>query len=111
VLVAQVEGDPVVPNSATETLAGLLGLQGVPAAVATALPPASGTAEASRMGSRWIIYENLDGDADTMFPGNGYSHGSLLAPPAPSGSQGAGAGELGTALMRVDTLTYLATHL
>jgi hypothetical protein len=63
------------------------------------------------MGSRWIFYSNLGGDAETSFPGNGYGHGSLLAPVAPSGSQGTGSGELGTALMRTDTVTYLLTHL
>ncbi len=110
VLVAEVEGDSVVPNSATETFVGLLGLEGAPAAIAAAVPPTA-TPEASRPGSRWIVYSSLGGDAATSFPGNAYGHGSLLAPVAPSGSQGTGSGELGTALMRTDTVTYLLTHL
>lgn len=110
VLVAQVEGDAVVPNSATETFASLLGLQGVPAAVATGVPPTA-SPEASGAGSRWIVYSNVSADLAASFPGNGYGHGSLLAPAAPVGTLQAGSGELGTALMRVDTLTYLLTHL
>jgi len=110
VLITEVEADPVVPNSATETFASLLGLDGVPAAVATAVPPTA-TAEASGAGSRWIVYSNVGADTASSFPGNGYGHGSLLAPAAPTGTRQAGSGELGTALMRVDTLTYLLTHL
>jgi hypothetical protein len=109
VLLAEVVGDEVIPNSASEQWAALLGLVPAPAAIASALPPAP--TEASAMGgSQWIRYRTLD--AQGMFPGNTYSHGSLLAPAAAAPSLMAGvSGVLGTALMQTDTLTYLVTHL
>jgi dienelactone hydrolase len=106
VLVGEVVGDPVVPNSATETLATALGLQPTMAAVATSATP-DPTPAVLAAGSVWVRYVNLDGDAATMFPGNGFSHGSLLSPAAPSPTMAAPSGELGTLRIRVDGLSFL----
>jgi hypothetical protein len=109
VLVGEVLGDQVVPNSATEQFAGLLGLMPSAAAIVRMVPPGP-SAEVALPGSHWVQYETLP--AMGMFPGNTYSHGSLLAPAALESEAMAGAsGLLGTALMQTDTLTYLVTHL
>jgi dienelactone hydrolase len=109
VLLAEVLGDEVVPNSATEQFAGLLGLMPAAAAVASAVPPQP-SAEAALPDSHWLQYETLP--AMSKFPGNAYSHGSLLAPAAVPPELMAGiSGLLGTALMQADTLTFLVTHL
>lgn len=110
VLVAEVVGDPVMPNSVTATLATALGLEPQPAAVATALPPEP-SPPALAPGSHWLRYEPSPADAESMFPGNAYQHGSLLAPAAPGPDQAEGSGELGTLLMQADTIGYLLTHL
>jgi hypothetical protein len=109
VLVAEVLGDGVVPNSATEQFAELLGLMPASAAVASAVPPTP-TAEAALPGSHWLKYETLP--AMGVFPGNTYGHGSLLAPAtAPPELMAGISGLLGTALMQTDALTFLVTHL
>ncbi len=110
VLVAEVADDPVIPGSATLSFATLLGLAREPAAVAaSALPTPSAASLAP--GSHWIVYRALDADSASMFPGNAYGPGSLLAPAAPAASMGAASGQLGTALMQTDTLAYLVSHL
>jgi hypothetical protein len=109
VFLAEVVGDSVVPNSATEEFGTLLGLSAAPAAVAAAVPP-DPTPAAAQPGGQWLTYSNLAGDAASMFPGNAYGHGSLLAPAEPSADQAPGSGELGTLRLRVDTLTFLLTH-
>jgi len=110
VLVAEVVGDPVIPNSATDILGGALGLTPVAAQLAGA-PPLDPTPAATTAGSSWIRYANLDADPATMFPGNAYAHGSLLAPATPSSSMLEVSGQLGTARMQVDTIGFLVTHL
>lgn len=109
VLLVEVKDDPVVPNTATEAFGTLLGLSRAPAATASAATPDPSPA-AAEPGSRWIVYANLPGNAALGFPGNAYGHGSLLAPAPASSTQGEQSGGLGTALLRVDTLTYLLTH-
>jgi dienelactone hydrolase len=110
VLVGEVVGDSVVPNSATLTFATALGLE-PSAAVIAASAELQPTPAALAAGSAWIRYQNLDADPASMFPGNAYSHGSLLAPAQPSATMAAPSGELGTLRMRVDGLAFLASHL
>jgi hypothetical protein len=110
VLVAEVVGDPVIPNSATDILGGALGLTPVAAQPAGA-PPLEPTPAAVAPGSAWLRYENLDADPATMFPGNAYAHGSLLAPATPSSSMLEVSGQLGTARMQTDTVSFLVSHL
>jgi dienelactone hydrolase len=110
ILVSEVVGDPVVPNSATATLATGLGLEPSVGAVAASATP-DPTPAALAPGSVWIRYQNLDADAATMFPGNAYGHGSLLAPATPSAAMGEASGQLGTIRLRVDSLSFLLSHL
>ncbi len=109
-LLAEVVGDPVVPNSATLTFGNLLGLEPAPAAIAASATPEP-TPAVLGPGSRWIRYQGIDADAASLFPGNAYAHGSLLAPAAASATMGAQSGQLGTIRMQVDTLTYLLGQL
>jgi hypothetical protein len=110
VLVAEVVGDLVVPNSATDILGGALGLTPVAAQLAGA-PPLEPTPAAVMPGSSWIRYANLDADPATRFPGNAYAHGSLLSPATPSSSMLEVSGQLGTARMQTDTVSFLLSHL
>lgn len=107
---AEIVGDSVIANSATETLGVALGLTPEPAEVAT---PASSAPSAAAVasGSRWLRYSGSAADPASGFPGNAYNHGSLLAPAAPGVGMAAGSGELGTLRLRLDTLGFLATHL
>jgi hypothetical protein len=109
-LVGEVVDDAVVPNSATATLTTALGLSPAMAAVAASAAP-DPTQEAVAGGSAWIRYQNLDADAETMFPGNAFDHGSLLAPATPSPTMGAPSGQLGTVRMRVDAISFLVSHM
>jgi hypothetical protein len=110
VLLAEVVGDPVVPNSATATLGGVLGLAAVAAdpALGANLTP---TPAAAAPGSAWLRYQNLDAAPESMFPGNAFGHGSLLSPADPSNTMVAPAGELGTLRMQTDTVGFLVSHL
>jgi dienelactone hydrolase len=110
VLVGEVVGDPVVPNSATLAFASALGLEPSGAAVAASGAP-DPTPAALLPGSSWIRYQNLDADPASMFPGNGFGHGSLLAPAAPTMTMVAPSGELGTVRMRTDAVAFLLSHL
>lgn len=110
VLVSEVVGDPVVPNTATATFADALGLTPSEAALATSAAPDPSPA-ALEPGSAWIRYANIDADPSLMFPGNAFGHGSLLAPADPSPSMGEPSGQLGTIRMRVDAVGFLVSHL
>ena len=109
-LLAEIAGDAVIPNSATETLGVALGLTAEPAEPAT---PTTSTPSAAALapGSRWLRYAGSAADSETGSPGNAYGHGSLLAPAAPAAGMAAGSGELGTLRLRLDTLGFFATHL
>lgn len=109
-LVAEVEGDTVVPNSATQLFASAVELAPEAAAAAAEATPEP-TAAAVRAGSSWIVYAPLEADPSAMFPGNAYAHGSLLSPVAPSTEMSAESGRLGTAQMQVDTVAFLGSHL
>lgn len=79
VLIQEVVGDAVVPNVAQEQHGALLGLTPTSAAVGTgATPPATTSVKTS--GSHWLTYDDLQPNAALAFPGNVFSHGSLLLP-------------------------------
>ena len=111
VFLGEVIGDEVVPNSATDEFGALIpGVMAAPAAVSMSTMP-SPTPALATAGAHWIQYASID--ASGAFPGNLYSHGSLLAPATHDMTSTAldPAGVLGTALMQTDTLTFLATNL
>lgn len=109
VLLAEIDGDPLIPNAATAELGALLELEPQTAAPATSAMPEPSAGAASGA-SAWLRYTALPADADTAFPGNAYGPGSLLAPAEPSPGMGDAAGLLGTVRLRVDTLTYLGAQ-
>lgn len=108
-LLAEIAGDGVIANSATETFGVALGLAPEPAELAT---PATSSPSAAALasGSRWLRYAGSAADPASGFPGNAYDHGSLLVPAAPGAGMVVGSGELGTLRLRLDTLGFLATH-
>jgi hypothetical protein len=110
VLVGEVDGDLVIPNSSTLTLATALGLTPNAADVAASAVLAP-TPVALAQGSAWVRYLNLDADPVSMFPGNAYAHGSLLQPAEPSPAMAAQSGQLGTLRMQVDSIGYLSSQL
>jgi hypothetical protein len=109
VLLGEIEGDPVIPNTASEALASLIGLDPEPASVATA-PPIAPTPGALAEGNVRIRYSGVPADADSGFPGNAYGPGSLLAPAPPAPDMADPAGQLGTAQLRVDAITFLGSR-
>jgi len=110
VLLAEMVGDNVVPNSATSTWGTALGLapelavRGTPDSL---LPSPAAVAP----GSHWLRYQGSDADPVSLFPGNAYNHSSLLAPATPSASMAAGSGQLGTVRLQLDTVAYFVSHL
>ena len=110
VLLAEVVGDAVVPNSATLTFGTALRLQPELADRATPDTVAPSVAVIAP-GSHWVRYEGVAADPASQFPGNAYAHGSLLRPADPGSNMAPGSGELGTLRMQLDTLGFFATHL
>jgi hypothetical protein len=110
VLLAEVVGDAVIPNSATLTFGTALGLQPEQAERATpdSLTPSPAVIAP---GAHWLRYEGVAADPASQFPGNAYAHGSLLAPADPGPGMTPGSGELGTLRMQLDALGFFATHL
>jgi hypothetical protein len=109
VLLSEVLGDAVVPNSATRIFATALGLSPESADPALSPTPDPSTAVLAP-GSHWVQYQGLPAVAAVQFPGNAYAHGSLLAPATPGSDMEDGSGELGTIRMQVDTVSYFASH-
>lgn len=100
VLIQQVQGDTVIPNEATALMARLLGFTSATTAATPASqtpPPSEGIA--SEAPALYLNYVTTGGAV--------YAHGSLLSPPAGSGTPGA----LGTIQMQTDAITFLATRL
>ncbi|HEU4576897.1 MAG TPA: hypothetical protein VFS67_01485 [Polyangiaceae bacterium] len=110
VLLAEVVGDAVIPNSATLTFGTALGLLPEQAERATPDTVAPSTAVLGA-GSHWVRYEGIGADPASQFPGNAYAHGSLLDPADPGPGMVAGSGELGTLRMQLDALGFFASHL
>ena len=98
VLVQEVVGDDLIPNFITGQMGGLLGLTPADAAVAaSAIPTPSSDITGSPGGSVWLRYNSGNG--------NTYTHSSLINP----GSDAAG--QLATAQMQTDALTFLVQAL
>lgn len=109
VLLGEIDGDPVIPNSATRELVRLIGLDAESASVAAA-PPITPTPAALAEGNVWLRYAGVPADAESGFPGNAYGPGSLLAPAPPDADMVDPAGQLGTAQLRVDAITFLGSR-
>jgi len=106
-LIQEVENDAVVPNLATDNLAKLAGLtQGTadPCTTCAGPPPvASAAITTNPMTSKWVLYKQLP--AAAPFPGNTFTHGSLLKPETLDPDR-----RLGTARLQADALVYLLNN-
>lgn len=102
VLIQKVMGDTVVPNSTTDALAALSGhtMPALADPAASSTPTPSAAILAPTPVNKWVQYNNIAGP-----PGNTFSHGSLLSGPATA------EGQLGTARMQTDAITYLLLNL
>jgi pimeloyl-ACP methyl ester carboxylesterase len=107
-LIQEVMGDLVVPNIMTDQLAALSGR--TPAA-ADPYPPsgASSAITTSPTTSKWVRYTDLAFDAGTGFPGNTFTHSSVLRPAA-SITPSTQDGNAGTARMQTDLITFLVSN-
>jgi hypothetical protein len=106
VLIQKVVGDLVVPNVATEQLGALSGR--TPAAAdpaASASPTPSAAVSTDPTSSKWVDYTNLPADGGSGFPGNTFSHSSLLRP-ANEGTDGL----LGTVRVQTDAIAFLLAN-
>ena len=104
-LLQEVVGDEVVPNLATDDEGMLAGQTPATADPATsATPPPSAAITTNPTSSKWVRYPTLPPDAGSGFPGNAFSHGSLLAPAQSTPPQ---AGQLGTVRVQTDAITFL----
>ncbi|HUJ56870.1 MAG TPA: hypothetical protein VLX92_00095 [Kofleriaceae bacterium] len=102
-LIMEVVNDQVVPNIATNDEGALVGLTpGTADPASSATPPPSGAITTDPLTSKWVRYMNLPADPTSGFPGNTFAHASLLEP-ANDGVDG----ELGTARVQTDAITYL----
>jgi hypothetical protein len=116
VLIQQVMGDEVIPNIATERQGALFGLTAMtadpagapddctpyPQCLTTYAPVPSEAITATPASSRFVQYPTLPPDGGTNFPGNTFSHASLLRPANNNPD-----GRLATARMQVDAITFL----
>ena len=79
-LFQEVIGDQVVPNLTSDNEGALLGQTAMQADPATSVPPPASTAVTTNaMTSKWVQYPFV-APAAPSFPGNSFSHGSLLKP-------------------------------
>ena len=116
-LIQEVIGDEVVPNICQENAAALLGLTAVaaeqyaPANASDPAVPSLGVTPTDYVAPAWIQYVDIAGNAS--FPGNDYQHASLLRPATDdtTGTIPPGGGNLGTAQMQTDAITYLYMNL
>ncbi len=98
VLLQEVIDDGVVPNFATDQMGMLLGMTPAAADTATGLPVAPSAAiTANPTTPLWVTY--------TMNAANSYNHGSILKPATLDPM-----GQLGTAQMQTDFITYLVLN-
>ncbi|MEP6864200.1 MAG: hypothetical protein ABJE66_26505 [Deltaproteobacteria bacterium] len=103
-LIQEVVGDQVVPNYATDIEGALAGLMPQNADPATsAPPPASAAITTNPTANKWVRYPTLP--AMGAFPGNTFAHASLLRP-----ANGTPDGQLGTARLQSDAITFLVLN-
>lgn len=101
-LIQEVIGDQVVPNLATENLGKLEGLTAQTADPMLPTSPPSAAVTNSPLTNKWLQYPTLPADAGTGFPGNTFAHPSLLQPANNNAD-----GQLGTARVQKDAITFL----
>ncbi|HEX2685841.1 MAG TPA: hypothetical protein VHN14_04455 [Kofleriaceae bacterium] len=110
ILIQEVVDDQVVPNIATDREGALVGLMPANADVAASATPApsAAIAPANPNMNKWVRYPAVPGDGGT-FPGNAFEHPSLLLPAGTDMTHPAGtpAGQLGTARVQTDAITFL----
>jgi dienelactone hydrolase len=108
-MIQEVVGDTVVPNIATANEGALTGLMPLTASplAPTAPPPYAPSTVISTMPaeSKWVRYPTLPADGGTGFPGNAFTHGSLLQP-----FMATPAFQLGVARMQTDAIFYLTQN-
>jgi hypothetical protein len=106
ILIQEVINDEVVPNIATDREGALVGLvpQTADAAV-SATPAASGAITTAPTANKWVRYPTLPPNAGAGFPGNTFTHASLLLP-ANAGNDGL----LGTVRLQSDAITFLVLN-
>ena len=104
-LIQEVVGDTVVPNVATRNEGALVGLMPAAAACPAAPPmPPSPAITTMPNANKWLQYTTAD--AATCPPAGAiYAHSSLLAP-----AGGGTAGQLATARMQTDAITFLVLN-
>ncbi len=102
VLIQKIARDEVVPNLVTEQQARVLRLPEKPADTAQSGAPAPTTALLGNANPHFVSYTDLPASANPPFPGNTFSHGSLLRPKNANPD-----GRLGTARLQADALGYL----
>ena len=104
-LIQEVVGDTVVSNVATDNEGALVGLAPGLTADPFAGGPASVAITTNPTASKFVKYPTLPPDAATGFPGNTFSHGSLLVP-----ANGGNDGRAGTGRMQTDAFTFLSIN-
>ena len=102
VLIQEVIDDTVVPNFATDQMGALIGLTPAPADVSSDFSTVTASLAANPTVNTWLTY--------TSNATNLYSHGSVLAPAAPPGELPGLPGQLATALMQSDAITFLIAN-
>jgi pimeloyl-ACP methyl ester carboxylesterase len=106
VLVQEAVDDKVIPNIASERLGALLGATTAQADSSVSPTTVSAAITVSPTARKLVRYTTQAADPSTGFPGNSYGNSSLLAPVSADT-----AGQLGTALMQRDAITYLLNNL
>jgi len=106
VLVQVAVDDKVIPNIASERLGALLGAATSQADSSISPTTVSAAIIESPNARKLVRYTTQAADPGTGFPGNSYGNSSLLAPASADT-----AGQLGTALMQRDAITYLLNNL
>jgi dienelactone hydrolase len=112
ILIQEVVNDQVVPNIATDREGALVGLMPQVADVAMSATPApsAAIAPANPNANKWVRYPAVP--AASPFPGNTFQHASLLQPAGTDATHAAGTpdGQLGTARVQTDAITFLVLN-
>jgi pimeloyl-ACP methyl ester carboxylesterase len=112
ILIQEVVNDEVVPNIATDREGALVGLMPLTAdPLIPPLPkPASAAITTNPTANKWVRYPAVP--AAGQFPGNSFHHASLLQPDGTTKAVPTGTpqGQLGTARMQTDAITFLVLN-
>ncbi len=105
VVLQEVTGDTVIPNTTTATLGALLGLSPQSGDCADSMTPApSRPLLAAPMTNEWLQYTTVAPGDPLCPPGNTFEHPSLLLPSAGT------PGLLGTVRLQTDAITFLVQN-